>query len=379
MNISNMFWDASPEELKKGYVEAGDYYMCLLCGKKIEKGIVYPEEDMLYEAGRYMRVHIEKVHESVFEYLIQLDKRLTGLTDHQKSLLQLFYQGKSDGEVQKEMGIGSASTIRNHRFVLKEKERQAKVFLVLMELLNHKNNRSPGYLPPHKTARMIDDRYNITQEQSEKLLKKYFPEGTDGQLKTLDMKEKNKLVVLREIAKRFEAKKFYNEKEVNAILKTAYDDFATLRRYLIEYGFLDRKADGSQYWLKDGSNGMGEADVDRKKELKQQYKEMKTEGGVYQIKNTKNQKVLVVATPNLKTMNGKLMQLRGGGHRNRQLQEEWKQFGEEVFAFEVLEVLEEKEEGFFDKVEELKKLEKKWLNKLQPFGERGYHQPNKGR
>jgi len=380
MDIPGLFWNASLEELKNGYAEEEDYYICLLCGKKIEKGIVYAGEGVLYEAGRYMRVHIEHVHESVFEHLIRLDKRLTGLTDHQSSLLQLFYQGKSDGEVQKKMGIGSASTIRNHRFALKEKERQAKVFLALMELLKDKNKRSPGYLPPHKTARMIDDRYNITQEESEQIIKKYFPEGTDRPLETLDMKEKSKLVVLREIARRFEAKKFYNEKEVNAILKTACGDFATLRRYLIEYGFLERKPDGSQYWLKEDSHGMGEEDMDRKKELKQQYKEMKTEGGIYQIRNTINQKVLVVATPNLKTMNGRQVGLRKwGNHKNKQLQEEYNQFGAEAFVFEVLEVLKEKEEGYFDKKEELKKLEAKWLEKLQPFGERGYNKLNKGK
>lgn len=379
MKNLDLIWNAAAEEIKNGYVEAEGYYICLLCGKKIEKGVIYPEEDMLYEAGRYMRVHIEKEHASVFDYLIQLDKRLTGLTEHQKKLLQLFYQGKSDSEVQKEMDIGSASTIRNHRFVLKEKERQAKVFLVLMELLKDKNSRSPGYLPPHITAKMIDDRYNITQEESEKILKKYFPAGTDGPLKTLDMKEKNKLVVLREIARRFEADKFYDEKEVNTILKTAYDDFVTLRRYLIEYGFMDRKPDGSRYWLKSKSNGVEVEDMDRRKELKQQYKEMKTEGGVYQIRNTKNQKVFVAATPNFKTINGRKTMLRAGGHKNRALQDEWNQFGADAFVFEVLEVLEEKEEGYFDKADELKKLEKKWLDQLQPFGERGYNQPKKER
>lgn len=379
MVILDQFWNASTEEIKNGYVETKDYYICLLCGKKIEKGVIYPEDGILYEAGRYICVHIEKNHVSVFDYLIQLDKRLTGLTEHQKNLLQLFYQGKSDGEVQKEMDIGSASTIRNHRFVLKEKERQAKVFLVLMELFKDKNNRSPGYIPPHKTAMIIDDRYNITQEESEKILKKYFPEGTDGPLKTLDMKEKNKLVVLRQIAKKFEANKFYSEKEVNEILKTACDDFVTLRRYLTDYGFIDRKPDGSRYWLKSESNGGEVEDVDRKKELKLQYKEMKTEGGVYQIRNTKNQKVFVTATPNFKTINGRQLMLRDGGHKNRQLQEEWNQFGEDAFVFEVLEVLEEKAEGHFDKADELKKLEKKWLDKLQPYGERGYNQPKKER
>lgn len=39
-------------------------------------------------------------------------------------------------------------------------------------------------------------------------------------------------------------------KEFNEIIKTAYYDYVTVRRFLIEYGFLDRKPDGSQYWLK---------------------------------------------------------------------------------------------------------------------------------
>lgn len=36
-------------------------------------------------------------------------------------------------------------------------------------------------------------------------------------------------------------------------------------------------------------------------------------------------------------------------------------------------LLNQKEEGPFDVKEELKKLEEKWMEKLQPYGERGYH------
>lgn len=250
MKISELFWNASLEKLKRGYMQEADHYICLLCGEKIEKGIIYPDDGILYEAEKYMRVHIENVHQSVFEYLIQLDKKLTGLTDHQNRLLRLFHQGKSDAEVQKEMGIGSASTIRNHRFVLKEKERQAKMFLAMMELLKEKDQHAPTFLPPHKTARMVDDRYNVTQEEKEEIVKKYFPEGNDGPLKTFPLKEKQKLVVLREIAQRLTSERTYEEKEINEILKAVYHDYVILRRYLIEYGFLDRKSDGSQYWLK---------------------------------------------------------------------------------------------------------------------------------
>ncbi|WP_370224618.1 DUF2087 domain-containing protein [Cytobacillus sp.] len=250
MELSNLFWDASLEELKQGYIVEKDSFTCLLCGEKIEKGIVYPYKDRFYEAERYMRIHIETAHSSVFDYLLSMDKKLTGLTDHQKGLLQLFYQGKSDKDIQKELDMGSTSTIRHHRFALKEKERQAKTFLAIMELLKEKDEYAPAFLPVHKTATMVDDRYNITEEEQDKILKKYFPEGTDKPLVKFPPKEKQRLIVLREIASQLQPEHTYGEKELNQALKDFYEDYALIRRYLIDYGFLDRKLDGSEYWLK---------------------------------------------------------------------------------------------------------------------------------
>lgn len=249
MKTIEMLSEAALEELVKGYRETEEHYICLLCGNRFEKGIIYKDEDMLYEAERYARIHIEKEHGSVFEGLIELDKKITGLTDHQNSLLRLFYQGKSDAEIQMEMNIGSASTIRNHRFVLKEKERQARVFIAIMELLR-KKGRAAEYVPPHRTAKMVDDRYNVTVDENEKLLKNLFVKGPKGPIRTFAVREKHKLVILRELSKRFEGNRKYTEKEVNEILKTAHEDYVTLRRYMIEYGFMDREADGSRYWLK---------------------------------------------------------------------------------------------------------------------------------
>ncbi|ERI09280.1 hypothetical protein HMPREF0083_02559 [Aneurinibacillus aneurinilyticus ATCC 12856] len=116
-----------------------------------------------------------------------------------------------------------------------------------------------------------------------------------------------------------------------------------------------------------------EKKMDRKKELKQLYKETKTQAGVYQIKNNKNQKIYIESSMNLKTINGKQFQLKMGSHTNKLLQKEWNEFGEEAFTFEVLETLKVKEDGYFDAKYELEKLEEKWLNKLQPFGEHGYN------
>jgi hypothetical protein len=250
MELSEIFWNASIEELKRGYTEELDSYICLLCDKKFEKGIIYPHKDILYEAERFMRVHIEDTHHSVFESLIDLDKKFTGLTDHQNQLLRLFFQGKNDSEVQQEMGIGSASTIRHHRFALKEKERQARIFLTMMELLKEKDQHAPAFVSVPKTARMLDERYNITEEEHAEIVKKYFPGELSGRLKKFPLKEKQKLAVLREIVKHVKSEKMYAEKELNQLLQVFYDDYALIRRYLIEYGFLDRKPDGSEYWLK---------------------------------------------------------------------------------------------------------------------------------
>lgn len=114
--------------------------------------------------------------------------------------------------------------------------------------------------------------------------------------------------------------------------------------------------------------------MDRKKELKQQFKETKIEGGIYQIKNTKNGKIYIDSTRNFKTLNGKKFMLESGTDNTHPLlQNEWNEFGKDAFVFEILEVLKPKKSGFFDEKRELKKLEEKWLNELKPYGERGYN------
>ncbi|MGE5674822.1 MAG: GIY-YIG nuclease family protein [Mycobacterium leprae] len=114
-----------------------------------------------------------------------------------------------------------------------------------------------------------------------------------------------------------------------------------------------------------------------KRELKRMARETKTEAGVYQIRNTKNGKRFVDSTPNLKSLNGQRFMLETGSHKNSRLQADWKAYGGDAFLFEVLEVLEraEDESIYFDLRDELKKLEEKWLDRLQPFGEAGYNAP----
>ena len=73
----------------------------------------------------------------------------------------------------------------------------------------------------------------------------------DGRLVHLPRKRSKRLVVLDFFAQLFEPGAHYSERQVNATLRAFDDDVATLRRYLVDEGFLDR-ADGS-YWRSGGT------------------------------------------------------------------------------------------------------------------------------
>lgn len=106
--------------------------------------------------------------------------------------------------------------------------------------------------------------------------------------------------------------------------------------------------------------------MDRRKELKEQYKQMKPDMGVFAIKTKTGSKYYIEAAPNLKgAINRNKFQLGTGSHPNRELQKEWKSLGEDGFAIEILEKLEyDKDESKSDYSEELELLRMIWEEKF---------------
>lgn len=49
-----------------------------------------------------------------------------------------------------------------------------------------------------------------------------------------------KQLILQEIMKDFEENKIYNEQEINQTIKKYYDDSATIRRELVNFGYMQR-------------------------------------------------------------------------------------------------------------------------------------------
>ena len=72
-----------------------------------------------------------------------------------------------------------------------------------------------------------------------------------GRLELMPAKRSRRLVVLDQVARTFEPGHRYPEREVNDVLRTFWPDYAALRRYLVDEGFLDR-ADGV-YWRAGGT------------------------------------------------------------------------------------------------------------------------------
>lgn len=93
--------------------------------------------------------------------------------------------------------------------------------------------------------------HSITVEEREKVLAVYFKDGFDKQIDVFPSKEKKKIIILEQICTRFEPQRTYTEKEVNELLKPIYQDYVSIRRYLVEYGFMDRSTDCTAYWLKE--------------------------------------------------------------------------------------------------------------------------------
>ena len=70
----------------------------------------------------------------------------------------------------------------------------------------------------------------------------------DGRLKTIPLQQKKLVAVLRYVSNAFEMDKRYTEKQVNEILTRFNEDYALLRRELVEFGFMQRQGGGGEYW-----------------------------------------------------------------------------------------------------------------------------------
>jgi hypothetical protein len=79
--------------------------------------------------------------------------------------------------------------------------------------------------------------FDAEEAERRKVIRDFF----DGdRLKQIPAQRKKRVIVLQQLVIRFEPERDYPEREVNDLLRIAHEDFATLRRELVDYGFMTR-------------------------------------------------------------------------------------------------------------------------------------------
>lgn len=121
-------------------------------------------------------------------------------------------------------------------------------------------------------------------------------------------------------------------------------------------------------------------DKQKKKELATNYKQTFRAMGVYQIRNTKNEKIFVNGSMDLDGMKNRLEFCKQMNTNTfNELQKDWSTFGGDSFVFEVLDRIEPRDEIMLDAADlksyraEVDALLDLWLEKLEPYDEKGYN------
>ena len=110
-----------------------------------------------------------------------------------------------------------------------------------------------------------------------------------------------------------------------------------------------------------------------KKELKDEYKQMKITMGVFQIKNIiSNKRLIDNSIDMMSKWNRHKMELIFGSHRNRVLQKDWNDKGEDNFVFEVLSELKRENEENINYKKKLQSLQNMVIEKLNIKAENIY-------
>jgi len=312
--MDELIRNASIDDFKRGYVwnSKKAQFICIICGEYIDGN----------DTG--INMHIT-VHGTSIERLLLLDKKYTGLTEIQKEFLTMVSNKYSDKQIA--MGLALAeSTVRNMRFALRERARQARAFLAVMDLAEEK---MPTITPP--------------------------------KIRVFPVKEEKRKALLPRFADLFEPNKEYTEIQVKEIIKTIYEDDAIIRRYLVDYEYLGRTTDGSNYYKKCEGNIMSNIN---KKELINNYKQQEIEMGIIRVYNTVTGYSLVDISMNLyKPFESIKFKLSLGRFKLNQLQADWDMYGEKAFEFKVVEKLKPNEPSTDkEKIDDLRELVKIYID-----------------
>jgi hypothetical protein len=247
MNSTTINTDASIVDLKRGWMDhkASHARLCVFCGKRFQRGRVYAFGEELLTCRAAVERHVREAHGGAFAAILAAGKTATGLSDVQETVLRGLQAGSDDASLASSLGGKALSTVRSHRRNLRIKAAEARRFLAAMELAEAQTCESSRFVDFGPGLPIRDERSDVTTNEAMTIEKAFM--RTDGTLLRIPPKEKQKLVILRRLAELFERGRDYSDAEVRTMLGAVHEDYALLRRYLVDYRFIERDPDGRRY------------------------------------------------------------------------------------------------------------------------------------
>lgn len=229
----------SLEDLERGWSQTSTHQLvCNYCDA------TWPQET----SPKTLQTHLTEVHGGNLKALIHLESRYNTLTVKQQELLGAFATGIKDRDLAEQTGV-TAATIRHQKFTFREKAKQAKLYLATYQAVFAQENPHDRLLDLPQHPQDPDDRWVITEDEAAKVLQHYFDFDREPlRLIRWPKKQKAVIVILTRIIDEIPAHQQFTEPEINAYLKPIYFDYTMVRRFLIEYHFLQRTTDGTAYW-----------------------------------------------------------------------------------------------------------------------------------
>lgn len=239
--------DASVTDLMRGWLDdvTSSARVCVFCGERFGLGHVHRFGAELLTSRAAAARHVLDAHGGAFEAITSTGPAALGIGDAQAIVLRGFHDGDDDPAVAAALGGKALSTVRNHRRNLRIKAAEAKLFLAAMALAEEHADSGKRFVDFGPSLPIRDGRSDVTEDEAARIEKTFL--RPDGSLVRIPPKEKQKLVVLRRVAERFERGRTYNDAEVRSLLGQVHEDYALLRRYLVDYRFIERDPEGTRY------------------------------------------------------------------------------------------------------------------------------------
>lgn len=223
------------------------------------------------------------------------------------------------------------------------------------------------------------------EEYRGKVISTFFK---DGVLLKLPSQYKKKLIILEEILKLFDKDRTYKEKEVDEILKPVAVDYVSIRRFFIDEKMMERNS--GIYRITDASEAPlagtpytahAQKHINKKnsqyseekkikmanlKEINRALKEVLPPMGVYIIRDAEHNTIYLGSNKNMRAIfNRHRMELETHIHTIKELQEAYDKRGYDAITFEVLDMLEPKDEKGYDYSDDIRTLEELWCSKFR--------------